>query len=100
MDVVIVFLRGIVSPRKRRPNYAMSHSSSLQRRCKMDEIELPTSGETPEERQRWIVGLCMEMAFAHTQVPYEVIAAGIEAASVVLSPFEGGRRGEVREGDG
>jgi hypothetical protein len=56
----------------------------------MDEIELPTSGETPEERQHWIVGLCMEMAFAHTQVPYEVIATEIEAASVVLSPFEGG----------
>jgi hypothetical protein len=68
--------------------------------------ELPTSGETPEERQRWIIGLCMEMAFAHTQVPYEVIElilklaewygieAGIEAAYAVLNAFEAGRRGE------
>ena len=63
----------------------------------MDERELPAAGETPEERQRWIVGLCMEMAFAQTQVAYEVIAAvrelaewygikaGIEAAYAVLN---------------
>jgi hypothetical protein len=98
MDVVIVFLRGILSPRTRRPNYAISHSSSLQRRCKMDEREPVALVETPEERQCWIVGLCMEMAFARTQVPYEVIElvrelaerygieAGIEAAYAAPSP--------------
>ena len=67
--------------------------------------------ETPEGYERWIVELCMQMAFARTQVPSEVIAAvrelaerhgieaGIEAAHVVLCAFEAGRRGESREHD-
>ena len=67
--------------------------------------------ETPEGYERWIVRLCLEMAFTHTQVPYEVIGAvrelaerhgieaGIEAAHVVLCAFEAGRRGESRERD-
>jgi hypothetical protein len=67
--------------------------------------------DTPEGYERWIVRLCLDMAFTHTQVPYEVIGAvrelaerhgieaGIEAAHVVLSAFDSGRRGESRERD-
>jgi hypothetical protein len=77
----------------------------------MDERTQWESVETPEGYQRWIVGLCLEMAFTHTKVPYEVIGAvrelaerhgieaGIEAAYVVLSAFDAGRRGESRERD-
>ena len=68
--------------------------------------------DTPEGYERWIVELCMQMAFARTQVPCEVITAvqelaerhgieaGIEAAHVVLCAFDAGRRGESRERDG
>ena len=67
--------------------------------------------DTPEGYERWIVRLCLDMAFTHTQVPYEVIGAvrelaerhgieaGIEAAHVVLRAFEAGRCGESRERD-
>jgi hypothetical protein len=72
----------------------------------MDDVAQVESVETPEGYQRWIVGLCLEMAFTYTQVPYDVIAAvrelaerygieaGIEATYVVLSAFDAGRRGK------
>jgi len=81
------------------------------RRCKMDERVQWEPVDTPEGYERWIVRLCLDMAFTHTQVPYEVIGAvrelaerhgieaGIEAAHVVLRAFEAGRCGESRERD-
>jgi hypothetical protein len=77
----------------------------------MDERAQWESVEMPEGYERWIVGLCLHMAFARTQVPCEVIGAvrqlaerhgieaGIEAAYAVLCAFDVGRRGESRERD-
>jgi hypothetical protein len=71
-----------------------------------DEREPIESGETLEGYQCWIVGLCIQMAFARTQVPHAVVEAvkglaerygveaGIEAAYAVLCAFEAGRRGK------
>ncbi len=78
----------------------------------MDEREPAGSVETLEGYQCWIVGLCMQMAFARSQVPHTVVGAvkrlaerygvevGIEAAYAVLCAFNAGRYGEVRESDG